>query len=98
MYMSKAIPLCAALSIHVVNIVIGEVLMQCFDLLLEYFATKCWLVGHIERQTSGISHTHVSHGNEAILHRHDLARSNLFRSCCNASWRKQIQSPNLSTL
>lgn len=49
--MSKPIPLCAALGIHVIDIIIGNPFVQSFDLVLERLATECGYVGYVERQT-----------------------------------------------
>lgn len=54
-YVSEAIPLRAALRVHVVDIVVGEVLSQSFDLLLKDFAAESRLVGYIKRKAIRVS-------------------------------------------
>lgn len=49
--MSKPVPLCAALGVHMIDIIICNPFVQSFDLVLERLAAECGYVGYIERQT-----------------------------------------------
>lgn len=45
---SEAVPLCAALGVHGVEIIIGVAFGKGFDFMLEDFTSECWLVGYVE--------------------------------------------------
>jgi hypothetical protein len=92
--MSEAVPLRTALGVHVVNIIVGEVLGQCLDLLFEHFAAEGRLGGYIEWKTVSVNDQKSSHS-QILLDWYDLARLDLLRSSCNARGREQVQPPNL---
>jgi hypothetical protein len=94
--MSEAVPLCATLRVHVVDVIVGEVLVQCFDLLLENFATKSRLVGNIERKATSFSELPFSTF-KFVLDWYNLARPDFLRSSRNTRRCKQVQSSNLYT-
>jgi len=46
--MAETVPLRPALGIHVVDIIVGDVLREHFDLVLEDLAVERWLLWHIQ--------------------------------------------------
>lgn len=48
---SEAIPLGSGLRVHGVQVIICNPFVESFDLVLEYFATECWLTWHVEGKT-----------------------------------------------
>jgi hypothetical protein len=48
----ETIPLCTRLRVERVQVVIGDILMKCFDLMLERLASKGGLGRNIEREAA----------------------------------------------
>lgn len=50
-YMSKSIPLCSTLGIHMIYIIIPDTATQWLDFMLKDLSTESWGLGHISRET-----------------------------------------------
>ena len=96
-YMTEPVPLCAALSVHGVEVIVRQVLRQLLDLVNECLASECRLGRRIERHASSNQHMlfDVNMLGYGILHRDDLASPDLFRSGRNSSGSKKIDPPKL---